>query len=124
MLDEVTARARDTAPSDVEGMHKLRIRIKRLRYAIELLIGDDAPTEAALKAASKLQKRLGELHDVDEALARTGRSWGLPREVRASIASGLRALRIETERKAQRDLAAHVPQLERELGVLLGPEPG
>lgn len=123
MLDEVAARARDTAPSDVEGMHKLRIRIKRLRYAIELLIGDDAPTEVALKSAGKLQKRLGELHDVDEALARMGRSWGLPGDVRASIASGLRALRIETERKAQRDLAACVPQLERELGMLLGPVP-
>lgn len=119
LLDEVQKRARGTDAADVDGMHKLRIRIKRLRYAIELLFADDAPTSAALKLSSKLQKRLGELHDVDEALARMSKAMGLDRDARAAVGDALRRLRIETARKAVRDLEKCAPELEREIERLL-----
>ncbi len=119
MLEEVVRRGAAADPADVEGMHTLRIRIKRLRYGIELFFADDAPTAAALKAATRLQKRLGELHDVDEAQLRMARAWGLPAEVRAEVATRLSALRAEVARKAGRDVAACAPELEKELAHLL-----
>lgn len=120
MLEDVVTRGAAVEASDVDAMHRLRIRIKRLRYAIELLFDGDAPTEPALKAATKLQKRLGELHDVDEALLRMARAWGLPPEVRLQLAAGLSALRADVARKASRDVGAGVPELQQELTVLLG----
>jgi CHAD domain-containing protein len=51
---------------DVEGLHKLRIAVKKLRYAIETL--DFAVSESAkesLRFFKKLQTVLGELHDRD-----------------------------------------------------------
>jgi CHAD domain-containing protein len=53
-------------PDDNEGLHKLRLRCKRLRYALELFaacLGDDLIPFA--KEIAKLQKCLGELHDCD-----------------------------------------------------------
>jgi CHAD domain-containing protein len=121
MLHDLTKRARGADPDDVAGMHAVRIRIKRLRYATELLVADDAPAEAALDLAKKLQKRLGELHDLDEALSRMGRAMGLRPGTRAAVAEGLRALREQTARKAERDLGACLPRLERAIEALLEP---
>ena len=53
-------------PSDVEPLHEMRIRAKRLRYAIELFSqcwGEPAAPYAA--EIEKLQEYLGELHDCD-----------------------------------------------------------
>ena len=53
-------------PSDVEPLHEMRIRAKRLRYAIELFSqcwGEPAAPYAA--EIAKLQEYLGELHDCD-----------------------------------------------------------
>jgi CHAD domain-containing protein len=102
-------------------MHTLRIRVKRLRYAIELLFAAGEATDKALKAAQKLQKRLGELHDVDEAQVRMGRARGLPTQTREAVGRELVRLRASVARKAVRELANLVPALEREVASLLRP---
>jgi CHAD domain-containing protein len=110
----VDASALDAA--DALAMHALRIRFKRLRYTAELFgplleaaqAGAPAapliePRELAAyaKDATRMQKRLGELHDVDEALVRIARAWGLDAAARAALAE---ALRIERARLAARAL--------------------
>ena len=66
-LDEVSELGRSIYdPYDNEALHKLRIAAKRLRYAIELFaacLGDALVPFA--KEVSKLQSRLGEVHDCD-----------------------------------------------------------
>jgi CHAD domain-containing protein len=61
---------RDVEASDVTGLHDLRIAYKELRYAIELL-AEALPIDARaqLEPATVFQKRLGEIHDVDMAIA-------------------------------------------------------
>lgn len=118
MLDEVAKRALETPQGDVEGMHLLRIRIKRLRYGIELVF-EGCHTAPALKAAAKLQKRLGELHDLDEAKVRIARSWGLDKQVRLEIGERLAEQRDKVAHKAARDLAEALPDLEKEVASLV-----
>lgn len=49
---------------DGEALHRTRIRIKRLRYAVEVLAeAFEAPPEAALAGLKELQASLGEHHD-------------------------------------------------------------
>lgn len=118
MLDDVLARAKSTDRSDVDGMHALRIRIKRLRYGIELVFqGGD--TAAALKHAARLQKRLGELHDLDEAKVRVSRSWGLEKSVRHDITHAIAHERAKVAKKAARDLEEAAPEVEREVETLI-----
>jgi CHAD domain-containing protein len=53
---------------DAEGLHRLRILYKRLRYASEGFAGALSHEDAGLGAvAERFQKRLGELHDLDVA---------------------------------------------------------
>jgi len=117
-LEEVERRAVSTHRDDVEGMHTLRIRVKRLRYAIELVF-EGGSTGVALKASAKLQKRLGEIHDLDEAKVRIGRSWGLERVVRHEIADRLSEQRHKLAGKAMRELLETMPVLAREVGALV-----
>jgi CHAD domain-containing protein len=50
---------------DVPALHALRVRIKRLRYALEVLApGFDAAPEAELKHLRQLQTALGDHHDL------------------------------------------------------------
>jgi CHAD domain-containing protein len=101
---DVTARLGGLA-SDVAGMHALRIRYKRLRYTVELfapLLGDRA--SAAVAAATRMQKRLGELHDLDEALARVRRARALPPRIRAAVTRALRRARSRRSEGIARDL--------------------
>jgi CHAD domain-containing protein len=49
--------------ADVEELHRLRIRVKRFRYTLELLGGRTAPHEALLEAAAAVQTHLGDLND-------------------------------------------------------------
>lgn len=75
-------------PFDVEPLHEMRIRAKRLRYAIELFTqcwGEPAAPFAA--EIAKLQEYLGELHDCDvwiddlgKRLRRRGRKGGAGRQ--------------------------------------------
>jgi len=59
-----------TGEDDVNGLHNLRIAIKKLRYALEAMefaAGENAA--ANLKFFKKLQSALGELHDRDVFIA-------------------------------------------------------
>jgi CHAD domain-containing protein len=60
---------------------------------------------ADAKHAARMQKRLGELHDIDVALQRTGRAWGLDAATRTALAEALRAARQRAAKKALDDLA-------------------
>jgi CHAD domain-containing protein len=78
--------------NDVPGLHELRIRFKRLRYTAELFSGFcGARGEAIGQAAAKMQKRLGDVHDFDEAAVRVTRARSLDDRARRAILAALRA---------------------------------
>ena len=75
---------------EVLALHALRIRVKRLRYALEILAGGfPAPPERQLKHLRTLQTALGSHHDLAtlEALL-TGLHQGLVARGRAVLAAG------------------------------------
>jgi CHAD domain-containing protein len=93
--------------TDAPAMHALRIRYKRLRYTAELfapLLGDRGATIA--QKAARMQKRLGDLHDLDEALARIRRARSLPRVTQAAVTRALRRARARRSAGIRKDLAA------------------
>jgi CHAD domain-containing protein len=97
---------RDADPRDPAAMHALRITFKRLRYTAELfapLLGEGAAATA--KFAARMQKRLGELHDLDEALARVARARGLSPAARSAVHRALVQVRAEKRERIRRDLA-------------------
>ncbi|WP_437756593.1 CHAD domain-containing protein [Sorangium sp. So ce1389] len=110
-LDDVRALA-TSDPNDGAAMHALRIRFKRLRYSAETfspLFGE--PAERTAKSASRLQRRLGQLHDVDEALAQMRDAEGLSPEERAAVAEALGAERARLAHKATEELAQELATL-------------
>ncbi|MSP26228.1 MAG: CHAD domain-containing protein, partial [Myxococcales bacterium] len=74
------------APTDGPRLHRLRIRMKRLRYFCEAFapLAEDGPEGAALadrlalraKDAARFQKELGLVHDLDVALERVADGGG------------------------------------------------
>jgi CHAD domain-containing protein len=79
---------------DVTAMHSLRIREKRLRYITELFaneLGDEAPL--LTHHATRMQRRLGELHDVDDALGTIMRARGLQKTTQRAAIAALRVAR-------------------------------
>ncbi|MGK3989711.1 CHAD domain-containing protein [Sorangium sp. So ce136] len=110
-LDDVRALA-TSDPNDGAAMHALRIRFKRLRYSAETfssLFGE--PAERTARSASRLQRRLGQLHDVDEALAQMRDAEGLSPEERAAVAEALGAERMRLAHKATEELAQELETL-------------
>lgn len=71
LLAELLARApRLPEPAAAAEHHALRIAAKRLRYALEIFEPlDPEPLGAALRAARRLQSKLGDLHDCDVWIA-------------------------------------------------------
>jgi CHAD domain-containing protein len=107
----------DYRPTDAARMHALRIRYKRLRYTAELfapLLGERAAAHA--KAAARMQKRLGELHDLDEALARIDRARSLPGPTRDAVSRALRRARAHLRSAVREDLAAERARLAHRSG--------
>ncbi|AGP33541.1 CHAD domain-containing protein [Sorangium cellulosum] len=99
-------------PGDGAAMHALRIRFKRLRYSAETfspLFGERA--ERTAKSASRLQRRLGQLHDVDEALAQMTRAEELSPDDRAAVVDALGAERARLAGKATEELAQELETL-------------
>jgi CHAD domain-containing protein len=97
----------DARPSDPSAMHDLRIRYKRLRYIAELfapLLGERSQTVA--KEAARMQKHLGELHDLDEALARVRRARSLSDATRGAVRRALARARAH----CSRGIAAHLAE--------------
>jgi CHAD domain-containing protein len=99
---------RDVPTSDAVGLHELRIAYKELRYATELL-APALPTDLAAMAepAARFQKRLGEIHDADMALATLNRARGLQGPIQAEVRAQLEALR---EKRVGKYVAEMAPQ--------------
>ncbi len=79
-LVRAVLRARaETRGGDPEAMHRLRIAIKRYRYALEALTEAGAPgLRPAIQAARSLQSDLGSLHDLDVLIEVVRRNAHLP----------------------------------------------
>ncbi|WP_437288585.1 CHAD domain-containing protein [Sorangium sp. So ce406] len=110
-LDDVRGLAA-ADPSDGAAMHALRIRFKRLRYSAETfspLFGERA--ERTARSASRLQRRLGQLHDVDEALAQMRDAEGLSPAERAAVTDALGAERARLAHKATEELTRELETL-------------
>ena len=104
-------RRRAARPDDVDGMHRLRIAYKRLRYTVETF-ADALPADVAALAptAARFQGWLGDLHDVHVAVACVRRARTLTDEGRAELLAALDRLRAER-------VAAYA----REVGITLLP---
>ncbi len=95
-------RAASAQGDDTEAMHTLRIREKRLRYSAELFANELGKEGSRLVShATRMQRRLGELHDLDEAIATISRARGLSLVTRGSILADLRAARIACAAKVE-----------------------
>jgi CHAD domain-containing protein len=103
-----TERALEGGTSD--DFHRARIGAKKLRYSCEWLASELAPglVDVAERCA-KIQKSLGRLHDLDEALVRMDRARGLT--VRAELLTELAARRARSEARARDDLRKQVPKI-------------
>lgn len=89
---------------DAEGLHDLRIEYKHLRYAIDGLETALAPELVAMRdVAAKLQKRLGDLHDLDVAKTTLSAARGLTVAHRTVILAALDQRRAKAIRKFQED---------------------
>ncbi len=87
-----------------EGLHDLRIEYKHLRYAIDGLETALAPELVAMRdVAAKLQKRLGDLHDLDVAKTTLQAARGLAPTHRTIILAALEQRRDKAIRKFQED---------------------
>lgn len=72
--------------------HRLRIAVKRWRYALEILDASSlGPFTAAIEEARRVQEKLGSLHDLDVLLDLVGRS-ARTRPLRARLAARRRDL--------------------------------
>jgi CHAD domain-containing protein len=96
---------RDVPTTDSVGLHNLRIAYKQLRYTAELL-ADVLPADlsAMARPAAQFQKRLGEIHDADVAIACIARARSLPHETLTRVRAALDALRAKRVRKYTDDL--------------------
>ncbi len=97
---------RDVPTEDVVGLHDLRIAYKELRYAAELL-APALPIDLSALAdpAARFQKRLGEIHDADVAIATVSRARALVPETRAELLARLEALRMKRVTKYLAEMA-------------------
>lgn len=93
-----------TGLDDTEGLHDLRIEYKHLRYAIDGLEAALAPELVAMRdVAAKLQKRLGDLHDLDVAKTTLQAARGLAPTHRNIVLAALEARREKAVRKFRED---------------------
>jgi CHAD domain-containing protein len=103
-LDGVLERA-SVDPADGAAMHELRIRYKRLRYTAELfapVLGEGVAEVA--RVATRMQRRLGDLHDLDEAIERIERARTIDASTRVAVLAALGASRTAVGDRAGRDL--------------------
>ncbi|MCL2447408.1 MAG: CHAD domain-containing protein [Polyangiaceae bacterium] len=97
---------------DAEALHALRIGCKRLRYTVETFDGCLPPEKVALaRVASRLQSCLGDLHDIDVAVASIGRARALTDLARRALAVELQRARGENAGKYLAALAEALPAL-------------
>ncbi len=102
---------REASVDDSEALHDLRIAYKELRYTAELF-APALPADLAATAApaAKFQKRLGEVHDLDVALAVVAHARVLPVFARTAALEALTMQRKKKIEKYQAEMApAEVP---------------
>jgi CHAD domain-containing protein len=94
-----------------DTLHELRIRWKGVRYTGELLaraIARSGPLAAAMadrvKAATRMQKRLGDMHDLDEAIAAIARARALAAGDRMVVHHRLRIARDALSARLAKEL--------------------
>lgn len=93
-----------------EDFHRARIGAKKLRYGCEWLASEAAPGLVAVaERCAKIQKSLGRLHDLDEAIVRMDRARGLA--LRANVLGELTSRRAGVEERARDDLRKQVPKI-------------
>jgi len=70
---KLVKQAKGLAKQDMDARHEVRIRLKKLRYAVEFLRGvyPGAETRKYIKLLQKLQDQFGHLNDVAQALRMT-----------------------------------------------------
>lgn len=107
---------RDVDTDDVLGLHELRIAYKELRYSIELL-AEALPIDARamLGPATVFQKRLGEIHDADVAIAVLRDAKGLGPDVRQAALD-------ELDQKRRKRIAKYLRELDPLAGAPAGVE--
>lgn len=105
-LTDVAAFARADV-GDPLAMHALRIRFKRLRYAAELFAPLFAENVAPVaKAAARMQKRLGDLHDLDEAIGRVAKARSFSEASRKEVHAALQMARAHMAVRCLEELAS------------------
>jgi CHAD domain-containing protein len=89
-------RRRTTRIDDAAALHQLRIACKRLRYVVETFAGNLPADLAALaQPATRLQSRLGSIHDIDVAAGCVRRARGLTLDARRELLAALERAREE-----------------------------
>lgn len=88
---------------DAQEIHKLRVKIKRIRYTLELFgHGFDPRAEEWLAACKRLQDGLGVVHDHDLLVARVEREWERRLGAQDGAAAAFEALLNEAWRARHR----------------------
>jgi CHAD domain-containing protein len=91
---EELERIRGAPVDSPEALHRLRIAYKRLRYTVETFIHVlPGPARELAQSASKLQARLGDVHDADVAMSCVRRARTLTDSARAALLAGLQHVR-------------------------------
>lgn len=99
---------------DPEALHDLRIACKRLRYTVEAFESVLPPALVELaQTATRLQNRLGRLHDVDLAIASVKGARQLLDVARDGLLGALQRVRKERVATVQHELS----------GARIGPSP-
>jgi CHAD domain-containing protein len=115
---KVRAQAARPDAASPAARHRLRIRWKRVRYTAELfagvLAGEGQAREALaglIKTAARMQKRLGEMHDLDEAIARIARARRLSPGDRMVVHHRLRTARAALSDRLAKELPSALSAL-------------
>jgi CHAD domain-containing protein len=100
-------RRRAARLEDPESMHRLRIAYKRLRYTAETFATClPADLVGLAQPAARLQSRIGELHDVDVAIACVRRARSLQEAGRSALLAALTRLRAQRAAACEEELGA------------------
>lgn len=100
-----------TSEEDVNGLHDLRMVVKKLRYALEVLeFAAGENTAANLKFFRKLQSVLGDLHDRDMFIAAVRQRYKVlqSKEYSALLRSGYEKIYVPLARERQESYQNYV----------------
>jgi CHAD domain-containing protein len=96
---------RGASTDDGLALHELRIAYKHLRYSIEIFESAlPADVAAVREPATKFQKRLGDIHDIDVALDTITRARGLSLTAKAKVRAALIAMRAKKIDSYEREM--------------------